>query len=106
MALKINNATFGYDVNEVEAALKSINAEVIQKSVDKMNGSMQELREWVDAAWRGKSAEQFKKNMETDKNLIVNELDASYKSLTNVIKEQIGGRIVEADENLVKAREE
>jgi hypothetical protein len=105
MALKIDNATFGYDANGVDAALKLINAEVIEEAAGKMTESMNTLYEWVDSAWVGQSAEQFKQNMLTDKNMIVDSLRKTYDALENMIEEQVGGTIKEADENLIKARE-
>lgn len=106
MALNIEGATFGFDANGVQEALNNINTNVIQEAVDQMNNSMNDLRSWVDSAWVGESAEQFKKNMEADKRMITSQLDQSFNALQSVIRDQIGGTIAEADANLVKAREE
>lgn len=106
MALNIDNATFGYDSNGVIAALKNINIQVIEASCTKMDAGSNELKSWVDAAWVGKSAEQFKKNMDTDRKTIEDCLRETNNAINSVIKNQIGGVIAEADQNLVKARGE
>ena len=70
-----------------------------------MTAALDILRFEVDKAWVGQSAEQFKKNMETDKALVSSNLEKTYDILEKMIKNQVGGTIQEADENLVKARE-
>ena len=106
MALTIENATFGYDIRNVDDALTEIKRGVITEAVETMNKSMDKLKGWVDSAWVGKSAELFKKNMEKDKEMIANQLTQSYNALENVILTQLSTRIAEADQNLVKARKE
>lgn len=103
MALNIENATIGFDVNNVETALANLNTKVIQDTIVKMNGSMEKLREQVDSAWVGASAEQFKKNMEIDKDSITKALQETYENLKAEMY-QIVNEMATADEVLVKER--
>ena len=81
MALNIEGATIGFDSNNVETALNNLNTKVIQDTIVKMNSSMSTLRDYVDSAWVGASAEQFKNNMEADKEKIAQSLRDTYDIL-------------------------
>lgn len=105
MALNIENATIGFDENNVETALNNLNTKCIQDTITKMNNSMQGLREYVDSAWVGASAEQFKNNMEADKNKIAQSLQDTYDILKSEMY-QIVNEMAAADEELVKGRGE
>lgn len=105
MALNIENASIGFDANNVQKALGNLNTRVIQDTINKMNQSMSELRDAVDAAWVGASADQFKKNMETDKEKISDALRETYKVLESEMY-QIVNEMAAVDEQLVKARVE
>lgn len=105
MALNIEGASIGFDSNNVETALNNLNIKVIQDTINKMNSSMSQLRDAVDAAWIGESAEQFKKNMETDKEKISQALNDTYEVLKSEMY-QIVNEMAAADQELVKARVE
>lgn len=105
MALNIENATIGFDANNVETALNNLNIKVIQDTITKMNNSMQGLRDYVDSAWVGSSAEQFKTNMESDKEKIAQSLQDTYDVLKSEMY-QIINEMAAADEELVKGRSE
>lgn len=105
MALNIENATIGFDENNVETALNNLNTKCIQDTITKMNNSMAGLREYVDSAWVGASAEQFKNNMEADKNKIAQSLQDTYDVLKSEMY-QIVNEMAAADEELVKGRGE
>lgn len=105
MALNIEGATIGFDSNNVETALNNLNTKCIQDTINKMNSSMSSLREWVDAAWVGASADQFKKNMETDKEKISEALRSTYDILKSEMY-QIVNEMAAADAELVKGRVE
>lgn len=105
MALTIENATMGFDVNNIETALNNLNTRVIQDTINKMNSSMQGLRDYVDAAWVGSSAEQFKTNMESDKTKIAQALQDTYDVLKSEMY-QVVNEMAEVDDNLVKGRAE
>lgn len=103
MALNIENATIGFDVNNVETALNNLNTRVIQDTINKMNSSMQTLRDYVDSAWVGQSAEQFKTNMEVDKEKISQSLKDTYEVLKSEMY-QIVNEMAAADEALIQER--
>lgn len=105
MALNIENATIGFDINNVETALNNLNIKVIQGTITRMNTSMQQLREYVDDAWVGASAEQFKTNMESDKTSITEALRDTYDVLKSEMY-QIVNEMAAADEELIKGRSE
>ncbi len=105
MALNIEGATIGFDSNNVETALNNLNTKVIQDTIVKMNSSMSTLRDYVDSAWVGASAEQFKNNMEADKEKIAQSLRDTYDILKSEMY-QIVNEMATADEELIKGRAE
>lgn len=105
MALNIEGASIGFDVNNVETALNNLNTRVINDTIVKMNNSMSKLRDYVDSAWVGASAEQFKKNMESDKTKVTQALEETYQVLKSEIY-QIVNEMSQADEALVRGRSE
>ena len=105
MALNIENATIGFDSNNVETALNNLNTKCIQDTINKMNNSMQSLRDYVDSAWVGASADQFKKNMESDKEKISLALGDTYDVLKSEMY-QIVNEMAAVDQELVKGRAE
>ncbi len=103
MALQISGADIGADIQGVQTAINNLEVHVIQDTITKMNGSMETLRTSVDEAWVGQSAETFKKNMETDKNTVIDALNATFDGLKSEIN-QIVSRMAEVDEALVVER--
>lgn len=103
MALQISSADIGADTSGVQTALNNLQVHVIQDTISKMNNSMQNLRNSVDEAWVGQSAENFKDNMETDKTHVINALNETFEGLKSEIN-QIVARMGEADEALVERR--
>ena len=103
MALQISGSDIGVDSNGVQTALNNLQTNVIQDTITKMNNSLGTLRSSVDDAWVGQSAENFKENMETDKNTIVDALNATFDTLKSEVN-QIVTRMGEADEALVERR--
>lgn len=105
MALNIEDATFGYDIYNVERGLNEIDTYIQDDVIGKMESSMDQLNEYVDSAWQGASAEQFKANMRTDKDLVSKQINDSLQAIEDVILTQVAHVINEADENLVSKRE-
>lgn len=103
MALNIEGATIGFDANNVQTALNNLNTKCIGDAIRKMNDSMSGLREYVDSAWVGASAEQFKNNMEADKDRISQALQDTYEVLESEMY-QIVDEMASADDELVKGR--
>lgn len=103
--LNIENATIGFDVNNVERGLNNLNVRCIGETIDLMKTSYMNLQAAVDAAWVGTSAEQFKKNVLSDINVISEALQETYGLLRSEMYQVVNG-MVEADAELVKAREE
>lgn len=105
MALNIENATIGFDANNIQEALNNLNTKCIQDTITKMNQSMDKLRTSVDSAWVGQSADIFKENMNTDKESIIKSLNETYENLRSEMY-QIANQMAEADSNLVNRRGE
>ncbi len=103
MSLQISGADVGADINGITQALNNLQQKVILDAINKMNSSLSTLRESVDEAWVGQSAENFKSNMETDKDAIVQALQDSYDSLKSEM-DQIISKMGEADEALIEKR--
>lgn len=103
MALTIEGATIGFDANEIQALLNDMNTKCIEATINKMSQGMSDLRTTVDSAWVGASAEQFKKNMETDRETISKALNDSFNVLKGELN-NIVNKMSEMDENLIQAR--
>lgn len=103
MALDIERATLGYDANNVQEALNSLNLKVIEGSKIKLRNSLLTLRAAVDVVWVGQSAEQFKKNMDYDVDTICKALDETRGVLETELHE-IVNKMDEVDQNLVQGR--
>ncbi len=103
MALDIHGATFGVDANGISTLENNINVQCIEKTITAMNAGMAALRTAVDNAWVGTSAENFKSNMETDKDAVVDGLHQSYEILKGEL-EDIAAKMGEVDETLVPKR--
>lgn len=103
MALTIQGATIGVDANGIQALINNLQTHVIDDTISKMNASQGALREKVDAAWVGQSAETFKNNMETDKNTLSTALKDSFEVLKSELF-NIANTIGEEDQSLVQSR--
>ena len=103
MALTIENASIGFDANNVEKALNHLNSDLIDATIQQMNNSMAELREYVDNAWVGESAETFKANMEHDKDDVTKGLHDAYDALRSAMYE-IVNNMQDKDKVLVEKR--
>ncbi len=103
MALDIHGATFGVDANGIATLENNLNVKCIQETITKMNGGIAALREAVDTAWVGQSAENFKDNMETDKEAVVKALNESYEILKGEL-DDIASKMGEVDQELVPKR--
>lgn len=104
MALTIDNATIGYNGDNVETALNNLKTKCIEDTIEKMKGSMEKLNGWVSDAWVGASAEQFKENMEADRKEVEDNLKATYEELENKIHDIVKS-MATIDEELVERRE-
>ncbi|MBQ6841578.1 MAG: hypothetical protein IJO63_05665 [Bacilli bacterium] len=103
MALNIENATIGYNANEVQNALNNLNTKCIEDTKSTMRTRMSDLRSTVDAGWVGASADQFKKNMEADKDRICAALDEAFGILKGELTE-IVNKMSEMDKSLIAKR--
>lgn len=105
MALTIDKASIGFDANGMQQALNNINVNVIEATKNAMTNNMGSLRESVDNAWVGASAEQFKANMEKDRETVSKALDSTFEALKTAMYDAIN-QIQENDRELVKERGE
>lgn len=103
MALNIEGATIGYDVNNVQQALNNLNVNCIEKTIEQMKSSYHDLETAVDDAWHGASANTFKQNIWTDIDTISKTLKSTYDILESELY-QIMNVMAEADSELVQER--
>lgn len=103
MALTIENATIGYNANEVEQALTNLNTKCIVETISSMRKGYEDLVSAVNEAWVGKSAETFKNNMLTDINTIEGALNSTYDVLKSEMY-QIVNTMQENEENVLQER--
>ena len=100
MALNIEGASIGYDANNVQQALTNLNIQCIERTITTMNSEMVKLRDVVDSAWVGASAEQFKKNMQSNVEYIENQIEAAKTQLEDEFHNIIN-KMQDMDDNLV-----
>ena len=103
MALTIENATIGYDANNLQSTLNHIHNNCVVHAKNSLKTSMDTLRSSVDECWVGQSAETFKNNMQTDVDNICTQLDEAYEAL-KVIFQGVQNKYAELDEGLIKAK--
>ena len=103
MALTIQGADIGYDANEVQTALNNIRAQVIEEAQNQLRQQISDLENSVDEIWVGKSADNFKKNMQKDVNDICKGLDETYEMLKDEFN-HITARMANIDATLVDER--
>lgn len=106
MGLTINNATIGYDIQELQSAINRLNIEVISETMNKMDAGMDKLFQTVDAVWAGKSAIVFKDNMQHDKDSIKKALATIRDDVIASFMQQIVDGFNDIDENIVSERSE
>lgn len=104
MALNIEQATLGYDANNVQAAFNSLNQEVIGDTITLLQQGTDKLKTATDQVWVGQSAEQFKKNIEFDADYISKCLEET-RDILRIELDEIVNKMDEVDQNLVKGRE-
>lgn len=100
MALTLEGASIGVDANGVTALINDINTQVVEETCSKLDSGLGDLRTAVDAVWVGKSAENFKANLETDANNIKQCINDTKEALVAELNE-IVQRFNEIDETLV-----
>ncbi len=103
MALTIEGATQGFDANNVQALISDLNAKVVDVATNSLRGNLDVLRTATDEVWVGQSAENFKKNVETDVESIVSALEEAKEALLSELYD-IVDKLGEMDENLVQLR--
>ncbi len=103
MALGITKATFGVDENGIQALINDLNTKCITDTKTKMSQGMDGLRDAVNASWQGKSAENFKHNLDSDRKTISEGLEKSFEILKKELFE-IANKMGEVDESLIKKR--
>ena len=99
--LNIENATIGFDANNIQTALNNLNTHVIQDAVTALKANLSELRSSVDGAWVGQSAEIFKSNLDYDANEIQKKMNDAYDALKATLN-SIASDMSTIDESLVE----
>lgn len=101
--LTIENATIGYDQNNLATTLDHIHNDCVERAKTEMRTQLDTLRTEVHACWVGKSAETFMDNMDYDVNLVCEALDKAYESLVAAFNKAVAG-LAQIDEDLVDPR--
>jgi len=100
MALTLEGASIGVDANGVTALINDINTQVVEETCNKLDSGLGDLHAAVDAVWVGKSAENFKANLETNANNIKQCINDTKEELVAVLNE-IVQNFNQMDEELV-----
>ena len=99
MALSINNATYGYDANNLQQTINNLNINCIQKTINDLNKGILSLRATVDGVWKGQSAEKFKEKLESDANSVSKTISDLGDSLTSSMQSFVNN-LAEIDNNI------
>lgn len=75
MAINIENANFGYDANNLKAAIENLRTHCITETAEEIRKYNDEIKTVVDAGWKGASAEKFKQRWENDSAAIIKQLE-------------------------------
>lgn len=105
MALNLEGATIGFDVDQISVALDKLNEVVIEETANKMRKEEEDVEKVLRTAWVGQSANIFMDNMSTDRKNVVKALQAARTVLNNELY-NIASRMVELDQGLVQRRSE
>ena len=105
MAFTIESATHGWNGDGVVALSDKIHTEVIGKAIQDLAFKFDTLTTAVDEIWKGNSAEQFKENMGTDVQKIINALKQTEEQLHTELMNTVDA-MQQVDNNLVKPRSE
>lgn len=103
MALTIEGATIGFDKDNIKTALTNLKTSAIDETKSTMDSRTSEIETWVSDVWIGDSADQFLKNMETDKQNVKKGLDDAYEKLEQRLN-KIATEMDDADESIVTER--
>lgn len=102
--LGIEGATLGFDEDGSRQALDNINEQIIERIIERMEHSVEDLMYAVDEAWVGPSAEIFKDNVFADLNTIEYGMEESrrqlYEEFSNVQQQMFN-----ADTSILNRRE-
>ena len=104
MALNIEGASIGFDINNIEAAINNLNVRCIGETIELMTSGFSEIQSTVDSVWVGASAEQFKNNIKYDIDNVAKALEET-KELLKAEMYHIVNEMTAVDEVLVEARE-
>lgn len=99
MAVNIDNATFGYDSNQLQKAINNLNVRCITATIASIKTGLSELRGAVDDAWQGQSAEKFKTKMQEDADEIVKSLEEAGDALETSLKSYVSA-LADVDNNI------
>ncbi len=83
MALNISKATIGYDRDQLTKTYNNLRANCIQDTIRIMQKNTKIIYDFVNQAWVGQSADQFKQNWENDVYYIVKRLGEAETQLKN-----------------------
>lgn len=103
MALNIEGASIGFDANNVGQALTNLQTRVIDEANQRMDGKFEEVQDYVNKAWMGESAEAFKDNFFSDKEVVKQALEETHQALKSEMY-SIVNAMAEVDQNLVQRR--
>ncbi len=99
MALTIEGATHGVDTGGIAQLINDLKLDMVDNVISSMDKRLATLQTEVDAAWQGTSAEQFKTNMQIDKDNISKLLRDSEEELKKYLYD-IANSTTDQDEEI------
>lgn len=103
MALTIENASVGYDENNLSKTLSNVHNDCVIRAKSELRNNLSNLNSSVNDCWVGQSAENFKSNMQHDVDEICKGLEAAYEGLEAEFNKVIAG-LAKVDEDLIVKR--
>ncbi|MBR2753876.1 hypothetical protein IKD82_01805 [Candidatus Saccharibacteria bacterium] len=99
MVLTIENATVGYNAENVDDLIKSIKTEVIDNAISSFDGNFETLQQSVEEIWQGESEKKFIATIKDDIDLVKKGLNTIYQNLEGEIS-LIVSKMADADKKV------
>lgn len=103
MVLDISTTDVGFDESGAKQFIQDIEVECVDKAKTHLKDNLATLNSAVDEVWQGKSADNFKSNMDKDVKAIIDALDKSYAAIVGEINQTLKA-MENIDQNLVTKR--
>lgn len=99
MALNIEGATYGYDKDGLSALKENIRIKCIEQTKDTLSKGHTDLKDKIDEAWVGSSANKFKIKLAGDIHDTKNAIDNVGATISKILTDALKG-MADVDESI------